>query len=118
MDDLDQLASAAENTTRVPLTYSRPAPIPQYSAITQRITRVEPQSGYRLRLVFADGLEGVVDFAPTVEKGGVFSPMRDPAFFARFELQSHGRLISWPGELEFCADALWQDVHERATQSV
>jgi hypothetical protein len=82
----------------------------------QRITRVEPQSGYRLRLLFADGLEGLVDFTSTIQKGGVFSPMRDPAFFARVELHPNGRLISWPGELEFCADALWQDVREHASQ--
>ena len=82
----------------------------------QRITRVEPQSGYRLRLSFADGLEGIVDFTSIIEKGGVFSPMRDPAFFARVELHFNGRLISWPGELEFCADALWQDVRQGAAQ--
>jgi hypothetical protein len=82
----------------------------------QRITRVEVRAGYRLWLLFADGLDGIVDFTPIIEKGGVFSPMRDPAFFARVELHPNGRLISWPGDLEFCADALWQDVHERASQ--
>jgi hypothetical protein len=81
-----------------------------------RITRVEPESGYRLRLSFADGSVGIVDFTSTIGKGGVFAPMRDPAFFARVELHPSGRLISWPGELEFCADALWQDAHERVSQ--
>jgi hypothetical protein len=81
-----------------------------------RITRIVPESGYRLRLSFGDGLDGIVDFTPIVEKGGVFAPMRDRAFFARVELHPNGRLISWPGELEFCADALWQDVRERVSQ--
>jgi hypothetical protein len=82
----------------------------------ERITRIEPQSGYRLRLLFADGLGGIVDFTPIIAKGGVFAPMRDPAFFARVELHANGRLVPWPGELEFCADALWQDVFERTSQ--
>lgn len=82
----------------------------------QRITRVEPRAGHHLWLQFDDGSDGTVDFTPIIEKGGVFAPMRDRAFFARVELQPNGRLISWPGELEFCADALWQDVHEPASQ--
>lgn len=84
----------------------------------QRITRAELRAGYQHWLQFADGLEGVVDFTSTIEKGGVFATMRDAAFFARVELHPNGRLISWPGELEFCADSLWQDVHERASQPV
>ncbi|MBO0833710.1 MAG: DUF2442 domain-containing protein, partial [Actinobacteria bacterium] len=36
----------------------------------------------RLRLTFTDGLVGDVDLSHLRELGGVFSPLREPAFFA------------------------------------
>ena len=75
-----------------------------------RITQIIPQGGYRLKLVFSDGLEGVVDFSPQISQGGVFRPMQDHEFFAQVQLAPGGSYISWPGELEFCADSLRQDV--------
>jgi hypothetical protein len=83
-----------------------------------KITRAIPQPNYRLWLCFDDAVEGAADFSPTIQKGGVFSPMHDPEFFAQMHLHPSGRLISWPGELEFCADALWQDVQQHAAQPV
>jgi hypothetical protein len=44
------------------------------SGMLQRIRRVEPQSRYRLRLSFADELEGIIDFTSFIQKGSVLSP--------------------------------------------
>jgi hypothetical protein len=46
------------------------------------VTSVEVVGDYRLRLTFADGTAGEVDFTNR-EWRGVFEPLRDPAFFAR-----------------------------------
>lgn len=60
-----------------------------------------------LRLVFADGEERVVDFKPVIQRGGVFTRLSDPQLFARVSVSKDGRYIEWPGEIDFCADALW-----------
>ena len=50
------------------------------------ITAVELVIGpYRLRLTFADGTIGNVDFTQR-ECRGVFEPLRDPDYFARVEV--------------------------------
>jgi len=49
---------------------------------------------------------------------GVFAPLADPVFFARVRVGEGGRSLEWPGELDFCADALWFKTHpEDAPQS-
>jgi len=54
----------------------------------------------------------IADFTPVVRPGGVFAPLADPAFFAQASLDERGRAVQWPGELEFCADALRQQARE------
>jgi Protein of unknown function (DUF2442) len=59
------------------------------------ITAVEVIGDYRLRLTFADGTVGDVDFAGR-EWRGVFEPLTDPSYFARVTVdpdaaRSHGQ---------------------------
>lgn len=74
----------------------------------------------RLRLAFAGGEERIVDFKPVIERGGVFTQLCDSQFFARVSVSKDGRYIEWPGEIDFCADALWLEgarVASAASQS-
>ncbi|MBI2926532.1 MAG: DUF2442 domain-containing protein [Verrucomicrobia bacterium] len=61
---------------------------------------------YRVWLRFDDGVEGEADFSTHVGKG-VFAPWADYTFFGQAAIGEHGRTLTWPGELDFCADALW-----------
>lgn len=70
------------------------------------ITNVKVQDNYKLTLTFADGETRTVDFASLIRQGGVFSPLADPQFFSQVQISEDGRYITWPGELDFCADAL------------
>jgi hypothetical protein len=49
----------------------------------------------------------VIDFAPVAKRGGVFTKLSDPQYFAQVRITDRGRAIEWPDELDFCADALW-----------
>ena len=49
---------------------------------------------------------------------GVFAPLADPAFFARVAVGRRGRSLEWPGELDFCADALWFEAHPQENPAV
>ena len=64
---------------------------------------------YRVWLRFDDGVEGEAEFSAHVGKG-VFVPWTDYAFFRQASIGEHGRTLTWPGELDFCADALWLQV--------
>jgi len=57
----------------------------------------------RFRVRFADGVEGMVSFAPSAYRG-VFAKLRDPAEFNK--LYVDGYFVSWPGELDLAPDAM------------
>ncbi len=70
------------------------------------IVSAEPLPGFRLRLTYEDGRIVEADFKPVIARGGVFEPMSRPEVFDQVKIGEHGRYIEWPGELDFCADAL------------
>ncbi len=79
--------------------------------VLRKIRAVQADVGFRLRVTYDDGQTITVDFDPVIRQGGVFAPLADPAFFARAAVDPRGRAVSWPGEIDFCADALWLQAH-------
>jgi hypothetical protein len=73
-----------------------------------RIVTMEALPGPRLRLRFADGVEGVADLAPLVARGGVFAGLAGGAP----TLAEGGRAIAWRDhdgdEADMDADTLRQ----------
>jgi hypothetical protein len=61
---------------------------------------------HTVTLTWANGETTVNSFRHLVGKG-VFTAFSDPAFFAQARIGEGGRSLEWPGELDFCADALW-----------
>jgi hypothetical protein len=72
------------------------------------ITEVELVAPYRLRLTFADGTVGDVDFT-TREWRGVFEPLRDPGYFARVHVDPEAGTIAWPGNLDMAPEPLYDE---------
>jgi hypothetical protein len=72
----------------------------------QTIREARAEDGYRIRLTYADGFIGVVDLSPLIRSGGVFASLANPGIFAQLSIGERGRTLEWPGDLEFCADAL------------
>lgn len=75
----------------------------------KKITAFKVLDQYRVWLQFDDGVEGEADFASHAGQG-VFVPWTNYAFFRQAALGEGGRTLTWPGELDFCADALWLKV--------
>jgi hypothetical protein len=73
-----------------------------------RIMHAETLPGFRVRLRFSDGLEGIADFTPLVTKGGAYQAIAAAPEAARIGMR--GRSLEWPGAdgeaVDFCADAL------------
>ncbi len=77
-----------------------------------RVTSVEALSRLRLRVVFADGLAGIVDMSELVRSpgAGVFSALADPDLFAQVRLE-YGA-VTWPGEIDLAPDAMHAAIQE------
>jgi hypothetical protein len=80
------------------------------------IQSAQPLPESRIRLVWGDGSESVVDLAPVLAKGGVFAFLRDPAAFNAVAVGARGRTLVWHDpegdEVDLCADALWRLAHQ------
>ena len=73
---------------------------------------VESLGGYRLRVRFADGLEGEVDMSEFVHApdAGVFAVLADPDIFAQVHVELGA--VTWPGELDLAPDAMHDEIEK------
>lgn len=83
----------------------------------RRITKITIYADSTLHLTYADGKTVTVDFKSLTQHGGVFSMLGDSDFFSQVSIGEGGRYIEWPGELDFCADALWLQGHNEGTSA-
>jgi hypothetical protein len=75
------------------------------------ITAAVPDpASHTIALTWANGETTVSSFRHLVGKG-VFTAFADSAFFAQAHIGEGGRSLEWPGDLDFCADALWFKAH-------
>ena len=77
----------------------------ELAAHLHRIVEVEVIGEHRLRIAFDDGVSGVVD-ASSWDWHGVFEPLKDPAYFARVELDQELGSISWPNGADVALETL------------
>jgi len=71
------------------------------------ITAAEVLGDHCLRLTFADGTIGEVDFRGR-EWGGVLAPLGDPAFFARVYVDPEAGTVAWPGGIDLAPEPLYE----------
>jgi hypothetical protein len=75
-----------------------------------RLSKVESQSNYRLKVEFIDGTSGFVEMEGLIlsQQAGVFEKLRDFNFFAQVYLE-HG-VVTWPGEIDLAPDAMYDEI--------
>ncbi|MGH8457815.1 MAG: DUF2442 domain-containing protein [Nevskiales bacterium] len=75
-----------------------------------RVKAVEPLPGYKLRVWFMDGLQGIVEMRSLIhsDKAGVFKVLTDKARFEQVSVE-HGA-VTWPGELDLAPDAMYRAI--------
>ena len=81
------------------------------------IVDVKPLDGYRLKLRFEDGAEGVIDVAQLVPLTGVFAALRDRSEFASVRVNPELGTICWPGGADLDPDVLYSLVTGKALPS-
>lgn len=74
----------------------------------KRPIKVEALSGFRLRVAYPDGVEGVIDLSADVGRG-VFTPLADDTFFRTVHIGQFGQ-IAWSEDIEICPDAAYQEI--------
>ncbi len=65
------------------------------------------ETGHSIRLRFADGTEGVVDLKDELW-GEIFEPLRDPAAFRNFRLDSGLNTVIWPTGADLAPEFLYE----------
>lgn len=80
-----------------------------------RVAHVEAIDGFRLKVRFRDGLEGIVDMADLVHSAdaGVFAVLAQASLFRQAHLV-HG-VVTWPGELDLAPDAMYRHIKAEGT---
>jgi hypothetical protein len=83
----------------------------------QDIVAVTPLDGYRLKLRFEDGLEGIVDVARCVPLTGVFAPLLNREEFESVQVNKELGTICWPSGADLDPDVLHALVSREAVPS-
>ena len=74
------------------------------------VVAAEPLAGYRLRLRFDDGVEGIVDIRARVPFDGVFTLLRDPDYFCRVKVDPELGTVVWPNGADLDPTVLYRAV--------
>jgi hypothetical protein len=63
---------------------------------------------YVVHVRFDDGLSADVDLSYLLERGGVFEPLRDIAYFRRLQADQEAGTIVWPNEADIAPETLYE----------
>jgi len=73
------------------------------------ITSAVAHRDHTVTITWSDGVIGLVDFLEIIDRGGWFSPLRDPDYFvSTMILLPGGTGLTWPEEIDYSADGLRQ----------
>jgi hypothetical protein len=74
------------------------------------ITKAVAHPDHTVTITWSDGVRGVVDFLPIIDRGGWFTPLRDGDYFAAtMVILPGGAGLTWPDEIDYSADGLRRD---------
>ena len=82
----------------------------------QKIIEVKPLGKYKLRVRFADGVEGEADLSHLAGKG-VFAIWNDYAEFEKVRIGEHGELL-WEGGVDLCPDAVYLQITGKSPEEL
>lgn len=69
------------------------------------VTEIEYRSGYTFRVAFDDGVEADMDFSEYLDRGPIFSALRDFELFKQATIE--GGTIAWPNGADIAPETLY-----------
>ena len=76
-----------------------------------RVLQVDYVNKYKVKLLFSDKKEKVVDIEPIINKGRkIFQPLKDVEYFKKVSLDDDvsPSSICWPNGADICPDVLYE----------
>jgi hypothetical protein len=71
------------------------------------VIEVKPVAPLALKVRFADGTEGKVQFEPS-HLTGVFADLKNPQLFQQVHIDDGA--VSWPGNIDLAPDAMYDSI--------
>jgi hypothetical protein len=71
------------------------------------VTDIQILDNYTLQLTFDDGKSGVLDCKPFIDKGGVFSKLRDLELFKRVQIHNELGVLTWDNEIDIAPETVY-----------
>ncbi len=81
---------------------------------TPLLSEAQPLDGYAVRVRFEDGTTADVNLSYLPGYGGVFEPLRDPAYFAQLRADAEAGTIVWPNGADIAPETLYTHAQQRA----
>ena len=75
--------------------------------MTPDLKRAEYVGDYKIHLWFENGKDGAVDFAKYINRGGVFSSLKDITLFKAFYIDSEVCVLVWPNKIDIAPEELY-----------
>jgi len=71
------------------------------------IEQAVAHADHTVSITWSDGVRGMVDFLPIIDRGGWFTPLRDGDYFVSTMIRlPNGAGLTWPEEIDYSADFL------------
>lgn len=81
---------------------------------TSLLIEATPGAEYVVHVRFEDGTAADVDLGYLAEYGGVFGPLRDPAYFRQLRADPEGGTIVWPDGADIAPETLYGHAQRHA----
>ncbi len=63
---------------------------------------------YKLKVVFEDNKQGIVDFSSYLNQDGVFRKFQDISFFKKFKVNKELGTIVWGDEIDIAPETIYE----------
>jgi hypothetical protein len=73
-----------------------------------KIAEITPLDGYKLNVLFVDGMNGIVDLSAELT-GPIFGPLADETLFRTVSLDAFG-VPAWQNGADIAPDALYEEI--------
>lgn len=77
--------------------------------MTPRVISAQHIRDFIIHIQFADGQQGEVDLGSELH-GEIFEPLRELAFFTKFQVHSELGTLTWPNGADFAPEFLYARV--------